>query len=619
MCMYNPCFWPLINILPLDISEAITDYQLLCMVITKLNQLIKNVQANTNNIDEIQKEIEELKQMIANLPIYDEVSKKLDEMLADGTLNVLASYLLFPATLGVNEVVCQGTKHYYSYNDNIQAIYGASMGVASTNNTILVSMIPIEYKLNYLTGSISNLATIREYDKSFNLIRESSPLTLYHGQSMVFYEGKIYANANSSGNELINKIIVIDYMTLTVDSVIDISEPSNFIYFQNGYMYTGTRSHIEQRNLDGSLVSSLDLSSKNLPPLNSLEPYQGGYLASLVGNNSIVLLDSKFNISKIFSLWGKYNIRGEIKDFTVFNDDIYFGYNDRTYCRQSDSELTEVYFSLCRTNLNKNVQNFNGVTHADYARDSSCYVDTSSSASLQTGSPSSPYATIMQAVAAGFKEIILVNCDGCYITGSDINIYINTSSSPVKKIYFGKLVNSIISGSNVTIMDPLNLCNIKGCNIEIGNANIQADIVSNYSNLNFYTSPFNLIEGYTNNLTLPTSNPSIPQQKFDLRGSTPTLPVKFSSLADIGLYHLRMRISCNGNIFIANISGIGTDTSQYFATYSYFDSDSQIHSLIGYVSLRVVNSSITCKLSHTELDGVITNAEIQYFKILHLM
>lgn len=73
--------------------DAVTNYELLCKVVAYLNEVIENENIVTNNVKELYNSFLELQKYVNdffdNLDVQDEVNKKLDEMIQDGTLSKL--------------------------------------------------------------------------------------------------------------------------------------------------------------------------------------------------------------------------------------------------------------------------------------------------------------------------------------------------------------------------------------------------------------------------------------------------------------------------------------------------------------------------------------------------
>ena len=86
------------KVLPLVYDDSLSYYELLCKVIDYLNKTIENVNELGENFDELQQMFNTLKQYVdnyfKNLDVQEEINKKLDEMVSDGTILKIFSTLV---------------------------------------------------------------------------------------------------------------------------------------------------------------------------------------------------------------------------------------------------------------------------------------------------------------------------------------------------------------------------------------------------------------------------------------------------------------------------------------------------------------------------------------------
>ena len=85
--------------------DAVTDYELLCLVVDHLNEVIKNSNEQNTVIQNLYNAFVELKDYVdnyfKNLDVQEEVDNKLDEMAASGELaDIIAQYLEVASVLG---------------------------------------------------------------------------------------------------------------------------------------------------------------------------------------------------------------------------------------------------------------------------------------------------------------------------------------------------------------------------------------------------------------------------------------------------------------------------------------------------------------------------------------
>lgn len=79
--------------LPLVYDDSLSYYELLCKVVTYLNNVINDVSATEENVDKLKTAYDELQGYVndyfENLDVQDEINTKLDEMATDGSLDTL--------------------------------------------------------------------------------------------------------------------------------------------------------------------------------------------------------------------------------------------------------------------------------------------------------------------------------------------------------------------------------------------------------------------------------------------------------------------------------------------------------------------------------------------------
>lgn len=120
--------------------DAVTDYELLCLVVDHLNEVIKNSNEQNTVIQNLYNAFVEIKDYVdnyfENLDIQEEIDNKLDKMAASGELSdIIAQYVRLQATLSYDTVndmknaknVVDGsiakTLGFHEYNDKGGAYY----------------------------------------------------------------------------------------------------------------------------------------------------------------------------------------------------------------------------------------------------------------------------------------------------------------------------------------------------------------------------------------------------------------------------------------------------------------------------------------------------------------
>lgn len=87
------------KVLPLVYDESLSYYELLCKVVSYVNNLISDVTAVESNVSELTTSFEELKEYcenyLKNLDVQSEINTKLDIMAEDGTLDTIINNNIF--------------------------------------------------------------------------------------------------------------------------------------------------------------------------------------------------------------------------------------------------------------------------------------------------------------------------------------------------------------------------------------------------------------------------------------------------------------------------------------------------------------------------------------------
>lgn len=536
---------------------------------------------------------------LANLTVkYNEILKTIQKL----------EFADIPSVLNYETVFYKTSKHYYNFASIESAIYGSFQGFTYADGVFYGIMIPIEYYYNFNT--ISNLAVIVKFDTNFNVISSSSPITLYHANTMDYYDGFLYINANSEGTQIVNKIIKVNAATLTQDSVINIDIPANFAWIEAGFLFTGTRSHIEKRNLNGVLIDSTKLNVNN-PIWYTIKPFRDGYIATTNEYNNIFILDKKFNVKKVCEIYGNYFTNGELKDVAVIDNDVYIPHNGRWYYRSGEAECSEVYAKILHFNLQHNIDQLDNVA---YSTPGQAYVDTSKNTTpIQNGLPATPYSTIMQAIQNGASYIFLMNSDGLVISGSDLNIEIN-SALKSNIIHFVNVINSSISGSNFTINDTVIKQSIRGSKIQIGNFIDNGNIDSYYNNI-VSDAPLNIIEKSLSAISRPF-NVTNNNQKWTIQANSNVVQTELTALPNTGITIINFGITGNGNSTSCTVCAVNGEWNQYFE--AYIKSTTYIK-FRGYLNITINNGELKAVVNNPEINDRVETINVTRLLICHLI
>ena len=123
--------------------DALTDYGLLCKVVEKMNEVIKNTNLQNDYIVDLYNAFVSLKDYIDNffdnLDVQDEINNKLDEMAADGSLTELIKNYVDPIYQEfedeINVMVTEQNNTISSINNKVDSVAsGAPIPVSSTSD-----------------------------------------------------------------------------------------------------------------------------------------------------------------------------------------------------------------------------------------------------------------------------------------------------------------------------------------------------------------------------------------------------------------------------------------------------------------------------------------------------
>ena len=183
--------------------DAVTDYQLLCLVIDHLNEVIKNSNEQNTVIQNLYNAFVTLKDYVDNyfdnLDIQKEIDNKLDEMAASGELaDIIAQYLKVASVLAydtraslksadnlVNGSITR-TLGETTYNDGKGSYYKirtiTSSDVIDDNNILALANFPtliaekiIDYRMNQAESNINSINTSlnRIINKKYIIVGDS--------------------------------------------------------------------------------------------------------------------------------------------------------------------------------------------------------------------------------------------------------------------------------------------------------------------------------------------------------------------------------------------------------------------------------------------------------------
>lgn len=167
-------FWAQ-KVLPLVYDEEISYYEVLCKVVYYLNEVIESQNNVSDNVRELQAQYITLKNYVDtyfdNLDVQEEINKKLDEMVEDGTFDEIINQKLF-ISLSRNKVWTFNTFSSISNEINIgdtvytQGFYnagdGGSCSYEITNLSSALFAIPVKgfYAVPIITNKEINVKCV---------------------------------------------------------------------------------------------------------------------------------------------------------------------------------------------------------------------------------------------------------------------------------------------------------------------------------------------------------------------------------------------------------------------------------------------------------------------------
>ena len=194
-------------------------------------KIIPALNQNGLAVEELQTLYELLRQYVNdyfdNLDVQEEINNKLDEMVEDGTIdNILAKVFIQNGKLLLNLVHrdCSSFVTGITDESSEDSVKGYIQGMTTTPTSIIYAVNPggTEHM------DKSNYSWLIEVSKSTNEIIRERFLNIYHGNCLAYNdeEEEIYVacvsqvNEAGTGQEAINKILVLDYRTLETKETI---------------------------------------------------------------------------------------------------------------------------------------------------------------------------------------------------------------------------------------------------------------------------------------------------------------------------------------------------------------------------------------------------------------
>lgn len=186
--------------------DQLTEYQLFCKLVEKVNEVI-------GNENEITKEVNDIKEYLETLDLQDEVNEKLDEMAENGTLQeIMAAYLNSRAIFGFDNV-----DSLKNATNLINGSYAKTLGFYEKNDGGSAT-----YKIRTITNddTVDNMTIIALNDETNNLIAE---LIIPNKLNLKSLGCK--ADNETDETDIIEKALEISNYIIIPDGTIIISNP----------------------------------------------------------------------------------------------------------------------------------------------------------------------------------------------------------------------------------------------------------------------------------------------------------------------------------------------------------------------------------------------------------
>jgi len=173
------------KVLPLVYDDSLSYYELLCKVISYLNNVITDLNTTIGRQDELEVALAELKSYVENyfnnLDVQQEINNKLDQMVQEGYFkNLVEQYLsLLPPSQLTNNISAYAFDYNAPYPKNIVKLYFPTMHNAFPNLTYFNNMWYLFYRK--ATGHLS-------YDGKLYYISASSIGNLDVANEKIFAE-----------------------------------------------------------------------------------------------------------------------------------------------------------------------------------------------------------------------------------------------------------------------------------------------------------------------------------------------------------------------------------------------------------------------------------------------
>ena len=409
--------------------DAITNYQIYCKLGEEINKIINKVNESGEEIETLTNSFIALQNYVnnyfSNLDVQDEIDNKLDEMAQNGTLaEILRNTKFVASNLNFRNVLIKYVNDTDIYNG---LSHNQPQGFCMINSEICcIAFINSSYNDDYTRLLVFNINT--------GEIIKDSYVEGYHANSLSFnsLDNKIYiANCNTRGNTPNNNISVIDYVSMTKESEITISNlPSgqrirSFSYDRvNDKYYAGNINTVYEIDIDTlTIVNTIELSNvENVGTNQTIKVFDN----KIISFNTLAILfyDLQGNLLQIQNIEHSYNNlnTGEPEDFDLTeNQDLIFTSSSKQSPRDNIINL-QIY----KANIYKNSCNIlpYNLISSSATTSFTIYVNCQGTNIYEDGTQTYPYKSLQTAItiAKQYKQSTIIRISG---TEVDDYVYIN--------------------------------------------------------------------------------------------------------------------------------------------------------------------------------------------------
>lgn len=171
------------KVLPLTYDNSLSYYEVLCKVVTQLNEVIEGLNKNSTQVTELSKEYETLKSYVEhyfdNLNLQEEINNKLDEMASSGYFDNLLLKNLWSFNKEEMEAYRNHARHCLS--SYLSRSFGTSTVIS---NVLAKEKVCWEYSTNY--GYMGLFGRYAEFKTNATQDTSVGSLPVFYGDCSVF-------------------------------------------------------------------------------------------------------------------------------------------------------------------------------------------------------------------------------------------------------------------------------------------------------------------------------------------------------------------------------------------------------------------------------------------------